>query len=312
MNKSIETKHVQAMEELFAQGKSYSEIAFSLFEQYNIMIHSDTVRYYVKRKKKKKISYKEKLKKDGIEKVLVISDLHVPFHRDDILEIIEKYKKEVSVIIFGGDIIDNFAISKFVEVKKGNLSEEMADTHKLLKQIQERTKGIRKYMFLGNHETRAGAYMARNINEFNNLHTDNILQEIVDGFKKVDHENGTTTYYEKLDDFIVINSWNMQYRDAIIAHPLTFSKVAGKTAQDALDYFIQDGKNFSAVLIGHTHKISSCIKYDKFAYEIGCLCKDQPYANKGKLNYTRQHNGYFIATFKNKKFNPNLSKQVYL
>ena len=48
----------------------------------------------------------EKLSNDGIEKVLVLSDLHIPYHRGDIVDIVKQHKDEISMIIFNGDIID--------------------------------------------------------------------------------------------------------------------------------------------------------------------------------------------------------------
>lgn len=312
MNSKVEPQHIEVMEDLYKQGKSYKEIAFELFERYNIMFHSDTVRYFVKRKKKKKKSYVEKLAEQKIEKALVMSDFHIPYNRDDILDIIKQHSHEITTLILGGDLIDCKPVSKFSELGKGSLSDEMAIMHKTLKQIADITPGIKKILIYGNHESRLNAYMARNANELNNLHTNNILLEVTGGFKTVNHSDGTITYFDKLDDFTVIDNWYCKHNDMIVAHPTTFSRVAGKTGQQAIEYFVDAEIKFQACLIAHTHKIASCNKNGKYAFEFGCLCKPQKYAMSGKLTYTRQSNGYFMAVFNNKKFDPNLSRQIYI
>lgn len=311
MHKKITEEHIAFMEGRYHAGLSYTQIAMELVKAFDITISSDTVRYFVTRKKKKKKSYREKLKDSGMEKVLVLSDIHIPFQREDILDIVAKHKHEISTIILGGDTVDCYAVSSFSHLETNPLVYEMKETHELLKQIQNVTPGIRKYMIVGNHEQRWSNYIAKNASELNTLHSENILNEIVGGFSWHDRVKGVTTQYEALD-YIVIDKWYMNYHDMIVAHPLNFSKVAAKTSSMALDYFVEHGEDFNVALIAHTHKISSCFKYGKLAVEIGSLCKEQEYANKGKLSYTQQLNGYHLAVFKNKKYQVNESRQILL
>ena len=103
MHKKISKEQIAYMEDQFLQGrKTYTQIAMDLATKFGISVSSDTVRYFVTRKKKVKQTYRQKLKNDGIEKVLVLSDLHIPFQREDILDVVKKHKHEVSTIIFGG------------------------------------------------------------------------------------------------------------------------------------------------------------------------------------------------------------------
>lgn len=302
---------IKISKDMYDKGETYYNICRYLEEQFKAVINPESLRYYITRKDKPKLTVKDKLADEGIEKVLVISDLHIPFHRNDVLKIVEKHKDEISTLVFGGDVIDCHSISSFPVLEPKPLVEEMAECHKLLKQIQDITPNVRKIMIKGNHELRFEKYLCNAGSELNKLHSDNILKEIVKGFEHNDRQNGKVTKYDELD-YEVIDSWYCQVNDMIVCHPLNFSRVSAKTAQMALDYFVEQGVNFACCLVGHTHKQSSTWKYGKYAVEIGSLCQPQEYANKGRLNYTQQLSGYHIATFVNGKYDFNESRQYVL
>ena len=309
---NLSDKQISEGKDLYKEGYNYYYISQYYFEKYGINIHPESVRYYITRKDRPKITIQEKLSNDGIEKVLVLSDLHIPYHRGDIVDIVKKHKDEISTLVIGGDLIDCYCISSFGSLDPMPLVDEMAKTHNLLKRIQDITPNVKRYMVLGNHEERYKKYLEKNKSELNKLHSSNILKEIVCGFEKHDRQNGTVVKYEKLD-YHVEDSWFMKLNDTIICHPISFSRVGAKTAQMALDYFVERGQyDFSNILVAHTHKISSVVKYGKYAYEIGCLCLPQSYAESGKLTYEKLQNGYFLATYKNGIFDPNESRQYYL
>lgn len=288
-------------------GETYFEVALQLMDKYGIYMHPESVRYHLARKSKPKLTEVEKLANEGIEKVLVISDIHVPFNRDDILDVVAKHAHEISAIILGGDIADCVSVSSYDPLDALPLADEMAVIHQLLKQIQDITPNVKRYLIKGNHETRWARYMAKNPNELNKLHSDNILNEVIKGFQYHDRLRGRIVTYDKLD-YICLDDWFVVYNDMIVCHPITFSRVAGKTASMALDYFMERGIDFNTCLIAHTHKQSSCFKYGKYAAEIGCMCKPMGYASSGKLTYTQQQCGYHLAVFVNDKYDVNQSR----
>lgn len=297
--------------ELYAAGETYHDVSVYLKDRYDINISSESLRYYVTRRDKPKVTLRDKLNEDGIEKVLVLSDLHCPYHSDYILDIVGKHKDEINTLILGGDIIDCYNISSFPKLDPKPLHVEMAECHRLLKEISDLIPDVKKILILGNHEQRWKKYLGSAKSEVNSLHSDNILYEITKGFEVHDRIAGVTTIYEPLD-YEVIDNWFIQYNDCVVAHPTSFSKVAAKTSQMSLDYFKERDVDFNVVLIAHTHKISSCMKYGKHAFEIGCTCKPQGYAESGKLTYTQQCNGYYLAVFRDNKFDVNESRQYVL
>lgn len=281
-------------------------------KNYDLYIPPESVRYYITRKDKPKVTVKEKLANDGVEKVLVLSDLHIPYNRDDILDIVSKHKNEISMIVFNGDVIDCKPISKFVELGRGSLIDEMAATHELLKQIDDITKDIKKVLILGNHEKRMSKYMASKQSELNDLHTDNVLREVIEGFKKVDHEKGQVTYFEPLSNYTLVDNWFYQYNDTIFCHPISFSKIPARTAYNAVEYFVRNGANFNTCLVAHTHHYGACKNLGKYTVETGSLCLPQSYNQTGKLNYTPQDSGYHLAVFKDGKYSINESRNYLL
>ena len=309
---NLSDKQISEGKDLYTKGYNYYYISQYYFEKYGINIHPESVRYYITRKDRPKITIKEKLSNDGIEKVLVLSDLHIPYHRGDIVDIVKKHKDEISMIIFNGDIIDCKPISKFVELGRGTLINEMATCHGLLKEIDNLTPNIRKVMILGNHENRMEKYMATKQSELNDLHSSNILREICDGFKRADHNKGTIVYYNKLPNYEILDNWFFEYNGMICCHPLSFSKIPARTAYNAIEYFVRNGFNFDTCLVAHTHHYGACMNLGKYTVETGCLCKPQPYSSVGKLNYVPQDYGYHLAVFKNGKYDINESRNYIL
>lgn len=298
--------------ELYSNGETYHDVCLYLKDTFGVNISSESLRYYITRKDKPKITKVDKLKENGIEKVLILSDLHIPYQLDDILDIVVKHKDEITKIVFNGDIIDCKPISKYAELGRGSLIDEMAYCHELLKAIDDLTPNAEKIMIRGNHEQRMSRYMASNPSQLNSLHTDNVLREIIDGFKKVDHSKGQVTYYEKLNNYVLIDDWFYQYNDVIFCHPISFSKIPSRTAYNAVEYFVRSGYDFNACIVAHTHHYGACKNLGKFSFESGCLCKPMSYASSGKLAYVPQDCGYHLCVFKDGKYDFNKSRQFII
>ena len=309
---SITEEMVSKGKELLNTGYTYYDIAVFYDNVYGVRMNPESIRYYLTRKDKPKLTTKDKLDLEGIEKVLVLSDLHIPYHRDDVLSIVEKHKDEISMIVFNGDIIDCKPISKYVELGRGSLIDEMAKCHEVLKLIDDMTPNIKKVMTLGNHEVRMAKYMASRPSELNGLHTDNILKEIVDGFKKVNHEKGQVIYYAPLKNYDVLDTWYFVDKGCIYCHPISFSKIPARTAYNAVEYFVRNGFSFDTCLVAHTHHYGACKNLGKYTIETGSLCQPQEYASSGKLSFVPQDSGYHLAVFKDGKYDVNLSRNYLL
>ena len=132
----ITDEHIEFGKALLDNGATYYDISYELFNEFGLYIHPESVRYHLTRTEKPKLTTIETLASTGIEKVLVLSDLHVPFECNEVLETVEKHKDEISAIILGGDIVDCVAISSFDPLDALPLIDEMIAAHQLLKKIQ--------------------------------------------------------------------------------------------------------------------------------------------------------------------------------
>lgn len=237
-----------------------------------------------------------KIGKKKLKRKLLISDMHIPFHRGKmILEIIEKHKDEIDEIIFVGDTVDCEGISIFPKEIRKPLVEEMIEAHTFLTEIDRITPKKKKKFIWGNHEYRFVKYLAMQKSELNPLHSNNILREIVKGFTYYDREGGEVVYPPLSRNFQVIDKWFYQTGDLIVAHPKNFFRPTLRTVVKTIEHFIKRGFKFNTVAIGHTHQWGSTTEYfNVWGMELGCTCEAMDYADSGNINYTPQRYGYAV------------------
>lgn len=95
-------------------------------------------------------------------KVLIISDLHVPFHDEKALMLALEFgkKNNVDTIVLNGDIVDFMSVSRFVtNPKDRNIVGEINDTKQVLKFIRKMFPKALIIYKIGNHEYRLESYM---------------------------------------------------------------------------------------------------------------------------------------------------------
>jgi len=92
----------------------------------------------------------------------VMSDLHVPYHKEAAVKLAlkEAKKRRADVVLLNGDIIDCFALSRWEkDPRERNFRREVEMTRQLLEAISELFPDARKLFKLGNHEERYQSYM---------------------------------------------------------------------------------------------------------------------------------------------------------
>jgi predicted phosphodiesterase len=243
-------------------------------------------------------------------KALVLTDLHLPFHRPElILPAIEKHE-DADFILFGGDIVDCESISKFPKEGRKPLAFEMAVTNSFLRKIDIMTPKSKKVVIKGNHEARFEKYLAEKANELNSLHGNNVLLEIAKGFTYHDKDTGEETEYSPLsDNYTIVDKWFYQLHDLIIAHPAKKpSNQQVKTATRTVEHFLKRGFDFNACFIGHTHQWGVAKHYSKYCGELGCLCREFDYADQGNISFSPQDYGYGVFVFNDGKISIDASE----
>jgi len=97
--------------------------------------------------------------------ILIIGDIHVPYHNIQALTLALKYglENEVNTILLNGDIIDFYAISRFEkDPRKRNFGHEVLMTRQFLATLRKLFPAAAIYYKCGNHDVRYDHYIMRN------------------------------------------------------------------------------------------------------------------------------------------------------
>lgn len=254
------------------------------------------------------ICYNDKKQQNKIKywdnSVLFLNDIHAPFEREDLLDIIKKHKNEINTLVIGGDFLDCKSISKFPQIKSLELVDELIYGYNLLKKIRSILDNNQQIiMIMGNHEERLYTTICKmhekNLQKFINPH---ILSMYVKGFSIYDEE-GNEQEYKPIEGVTYVPHWYVNLDDkVIVSHPRDFSSVDGKMCEKVADYFLNKKMEFEALLFAHTHKYTQ-MKVDRrqgvYVVENGCTCQAMDYSDKGKLSYNPQDYCYTIMKWNN-------------
>ena len=99
---------------------------------------------------------------DGVSKVAILSDIHVPYHTPQAIECAVKRakKQDVDGIILNGDTIDCHSLSQFIrDPRARSFKEERQTTNELLEYLRQEFPNARIVWRDGNHEDRFKTYM---------------------------------------------------------------------------------------------------------------------------------------------------------
>lgn len=249
------------------------------------------------------------------KKVLITNDWHVPYENEKIYEIIEQYK-DIDYLIIAGDFCDNESCSSFPVENRPSLSEELVLAHKAMSRIREITSA-KIIAIAGNHCLR----LEKDIIKLQEKHLQNMLdpqmlRQVQEGFQF--HSKGKKIIYEGIKDFEYTHKWwKKLFGNLLVCHPLSFSNVPGRIAEQTAQYFLNKGRidKDDIVVLGHTHKSLTMVAtrhQNVMVVENGCCCNAHEYSDKGKLTYSDQVNCCTYLEFnEGEKINRNDVKMIY-
>lgn len=239
------------------------------------------------------------------QRILAISDLHVPYNYP--AEIFKGYSGNVDTIVLNGDILDCQSISFFPKKYRINFVDEMIEARQYIINLIGLIKPRKVIITKGNHEHRMLRYLSDKLNDdILNLMPDSPMDLIInDGFKNIDRLKHTEAYYpplveifkEQNIDVYYNGDWYCRIGNVMFAHPLSYSSSMMKTTEKAVTYFSRtENRTFTAIVMAHTHKVGFFKLGNIKMYEQGCCCKIDmlDYAN-GKLQDPQQ-NGYMYIS----------------
>lgn len=238
-------------------------------------------------------------------RILAISDLHVPFHLPK--ETFEEYVGIVDTLVINGDILDCQALSKFPKLYRLSPMEEIIMARQYIIDLIEYIQPKRVYLTYGNHDVRMGNYFAKNLDsDILELMPNNAIELIVeDGFRHYNKLTGTKTYYEPIADMfdrtgievIYVGDWKVKIGKTWFVHPLAYRSGILSTVAKAKNY-LQDTDNeiFDTVIMAHTHKIGETKIGNINLYEQGACCDvDKMSYTDGKMQQPQKEGFMFIC-----------------
>ena len=211
--------------------------------------------------------------------ILSISDLHYPFAKP--LETFSDYSGKIDVLQLNGDILDCTQLSKFNKTYRSSPIDEIISGRQYIIDLVEMIQPKKVLVNHGNHELRMGQFLAKNLdNELQELMPETAFDYIFsDGFTHYDRKTKAKVKYaplcEVFDDIEIeyTGKWFSQIKNVIFCHPKAFSNMPMKTAEKAMYWFRNEGYNFSALVMSHTHRLGQYKIGKTTIYEQGACCQ---------------------------------------
>lgn len=237
-------------------------------------------------------------------RILSISDAHVPFNLP--IDIFSQYTNRVDILVFNGDTEDCWSCSSFPRRYRVGLDEEMILTRQYMIDVIELIHPKQVVVLMGNHEIRLGKLLTDRLNDdILSIMPDTPLELIVNrGFYVKDRKNKTETWYSPITEVFIeegiyieyTGAWHKMIGHTIFAHPLSYSSGMLKTTEKAVNFFLRENREFTAICLGHTHKLGSYIQGGIKMYEQGCTCDlNKLDYNNGKLIIPGQNGFLYIC-----------------
>ena len=209
-------------------------------------------------------------------RILVVSDIHIPYHDDSAVESMMRHAAELNpdCILLNGDIIDFFSVSKWESNPAfRNIVKEIEGTKAFLAHINARFPKAKLIYKKGNHEERLDFYIWRKCPELwgmPNLKLEHVLE--LENLK-----------CELVEDQRIIKAGKLS-----ILHGHEFPRGMSSPVNPARGYFM---RGHECVLAGHYHRTSehtepTMLGRSVTTWSAGCLCGLHPeYARLNKWNH---------------------------
>lgn len=143
------------------------------------------------------------------KKILILSDLHSPYHNKTAIKksIQIANKQKITSIILLGDIIDFYQISKYNKIPTApNLQYELDVTYNLLSYIRKQFPKVQIIYMRGNHERRLQHYLCKNseLYNLNNMILEKLLRldelniKLLDDYTLIKYGNFTLLHGDEI------------------------------------------------------------------------------------------------------------------
>lgn len=232
----------------------------------------------------------------AFKKILVIPDLHVPFHEPWMLAEMMVRAADADKVICIGDVGDAYALSRFTKYESMPYRDEWAAVNVVMQTLSECFPEVE--IVLGNHDVRLERQLRDRVSEDMveaiKFMTGGILCPISAMAKR--YPNVTIAKHTTPDGHHI--DWFTTCGDAWLGHPEKYSRVPG-SALRSVEEWLSDNEltlgldKFSLIVMGHTHQFSMIPwRSHQLMVEVGCLCKQAGYMMSPRIGGRPQRRGY--------------------
>jgi predicted phosphodiesterase len=198
--------------------------------------------------------------------ILLISDLHIPYHDIDAITIALSYGKEhkVNTIFINGDLIDNSQVSRFEkDMKKRSVKQEFDATKEFLVQLRKLFPMASIYWLKGNHCIRWEKFLEQKVREIWDDPYFHLEERLQLNEQKI----------QILDDTVLVKAGKLS-----ITHGHHIFKGIFVPVSPARGAFLRAKQS---VIVGHLHRASFHPETDLDGnvigcWSTGCLCELRP------------------------------------
>jgi len=282
------------------------------------MDHYDKVQKYCKAYRAKFDNYEEARPRPIGKKrirIISISDLHVPFCREDLIKDIVKKHSGADFCVVNGDMFDCYAISTFPKHKEIPFAVEYAAVMEI---VQNLSQNFEKVILVdGNHD--AGRF-TREIGKLKDdikfLMKSSPLQNVAEG--RCFSPQGKDEGYINLPNVEWAGKkgfgWYTRIGQAIFGHKTSgFRKAPMANALQMTDWFIKRGTKFQCFVGGHSHRVGLIPYLGKLIIDQGALCLPMEYEKDGRCTMSPPDLGYAIVDLDNQgNVDPETTRPIYL
>lgn len=218
--------------------------------------------------------------------ILLISDLHIPYHDIEAITVALDYgkKQKVNTIFINGDLIDNAQVSRFEkDLNKRSVKEEFDATKQFLASLRKTFPTAAIYWLKGNHCVRWEKFLQQKVHEIWDDPYFHLEERLKLNEQKV----------IILDDKILVKAGKLS-----ISHGHHIFKGIFSPVSPARGAYL---KAKQSVIVGHLHRASHHQEVDLdlntvSCWSTGCLCELRP--NYSPLVSNSQH-GFAHITVEN-------------
>lgn len=237
--------------------------------------------------------------KNIARKILSMSDIHFPFARNDLLELILDEHEDADIVVLNGDILEGYMFSTFEKNKRVSAAIEYRAAFDFIHMLSERFPAV--YLVDGNHDVRVARALKRSgfVKEQTQILRPNLIARIANGEKLdetgmlVDRLNFSNVYYEQRE------SWYIRIGKTLFVHPFgNTTSAPGYKVKKVNERFRERyaREEYDSVICGHTHQIYKGIVNSRLLVEQGCLAGVLGYANGPDFKYNNSPmNGYAVV-----------------